>query len=84
MLHARHLLAGAVAAIALSAVTALPAAAAAQQLATHTALAGPPMCLDATNARTNGTRVHLWQCANHTNQKWVIDNGLIEVEDTLT
>ncbi|WP_031171961.1 hypothetical protein [Streptosporangium roseum] len=78
MLLARHLLSVAVAVAAVSAVTALPAAAV-QQPAAHTAPAGPPMCVDA-----NGTRVHLWECSNtDTNQKSVIDDGMIKVKDTL-
>ncbi|MER5621658.1 ricin-type beta-trefoil lectin domain protein, partial [Streptosporangium sp. NPDC002544] len=36
------------------------------------------------STRTNGTRVHLWECANtNTNQKFVVDDGMIKVKDTL-
>ncbi|MEV6157902.1 RICIN domain-containing protein [Nonomuraea sp. NPDC052129] len=86
MLPARRLLAGALASAALTAITALPATASAQpptgHTAARTALAGPPMCIDATNDRTNGTQVRLWQCMNHANQKFVIDESHIKVEDT--
>ncbi|MGW2193563.1 RICIN domain-containing protein, partial [Streptosporangium sp. NPDC001682] len=34
--------------------------------------------------RPNGTPVHLWECANtNTNQKFVVDDGMIKVKDTL-
>jgi hypothetical protein len=42
------------------------------------------VCLDTTNSRANNTNVRLWQCINHPNQKWVIQNGQIKVEDTLS
>ncbi|MER5621659.1 hypothetical protein ABT061_11515, partial [Streptosporangium sp. NPDC002544] len=84
MLLARHLLSGAIAVVAASAVTALPAEATVQRPATHTAVAGPAVCVDANGTRTNGTPVHLWQCfAGNTNQKFVIDDGMIKVKDTL-
>lgn len=41
------------------------------------------MCLDATNGRANGTKVRIWQCINHTNQRFVIDGGQIKVADTI-
>lgn len=83
MLLARRLLAGTIAAAAVSALTALPAAASVQRPTGRTALAGPPVCLDASNDRANGTRVYLLQCLGNTNQRFVIDNGLIKVEDTI-
>jgi hypothetical protein len=58
MLLARHLLSGAIAVVVVSAVTALPAEATVQQSATHTAVAGPAVCVDANGTRTNGTPVH--------------------------
>ncbi|MEV4222197.1 hypothetical protein [Nonomuraea sp. NPDC049725] len=42
------------------------------------------VCLDATNSRADNTDVRLWTCLNHPNQKWVVQNGQIKVEDTLT
>ena len=43
----------------------------------------PGMCLDATNGRSNGDKVRIWQCINHTNQRFVIDGGQIKVADTI-
>jgi hypothetical protein len=83
MLLARRLLAGTIAAAAVSALTALPAAASVQRPTGRTALAGRPVCLDASNDRVNGTQVYLLQCLRNTNQRFVIDNGLIKVEDTI-
>ena len=83
MLLARRLLAGTIAAAAVSALIALPAAASVQRPTGRTALAGPPVCLDASNDRVNGTQVYLLQCLRNTNQRFVIDNGLIKVEDTI-
>ena len=80
MLLARRLLAGTIAAAAVSALTALPAAASVQR---PTGRTGHPVCLDASNDRVNGTRVYLLQCLGNTNQRFVIDNGLIKVEDTI-
>src|SRR3954464_3165307 len=80
---ARHLLAVAAVTAAVGVTTALPAAAAARQPATHKAVAGPAMCLDASNSRANGTRVYQWQCLANNNQIWVIDHGLIKLQDTI-
>ncbi|MFB4263386.1 hypothetical protein [Nonomuraea sp. GTA35] len=67
------------------ALSATPASAAAHHLSGRQALAAPnPVCLDATNNRANGTNPHLYRCANHPNQQWVIHNGQIKVEDTLS
>ncbi|WP_323187874.1 MULTISPECIES: RICIN domain-containing protein [unclassified Streptomyces] len=41
------------------------------------------MCLDAGNNRNNGDHVRIWRCVNHTNQRYVITNGQIKVEDTM-
>ncbi|MCX5098227.1 hypothetical protein OG887_01305 [Streptomyces sp. NBC_00053] len=41
------------------------------------------MCLDAGNTRNNGDQVRIWRCVNHTNQKWVIQQGYIKVADTI-
>jgi hypothetical protein len=41
------------------------------------------MCLDAGNTRNNGYRARIWQCVDHTNQKWVIQQGYIKVADTI-
>ncbi|MFB9495149.1 ricin-type beta-trefoil lectin domain protein, partial [Nonomuraea dietziae] len=84
MLLARHLLAGVAVAV-VSASTVLPAAAAtaaAHLPAPDTLTHDAPVCLDATKSRTNGTKVQLWQCVGNANQRFVIDNGLIKVEDT--
>ncbi|MEV4181032.1 RICIN domain-containing protein [Streptosporangium canum] len=81
---ARRLLAVAVISAALGAVTTLPAAASTHRPASHTALAWPSMCVDVSNNRGNSTLMYQWQCdSNNTNQKFVIDDGLIKVEDTI-
>lgn len=41
------------------------------------------VCLDAGNTRNNGDQVRLWKCAGHKNQRFVIANGQIKVEDTI-
>ncbi|MFB7216229.1 ricin-type beta-trefoil lectin domain protein [Streptomyces sp. NPDC056255] len=41
------------------------------------------VCLDAGNTRNNGDQVRLWKCAGHKNQRFVITNGQIKVEDTI-
>lgn len=81
---ARRLLAVAVISTAMGAVTTLPAAASTHQPASRTARAWPAMCVDVSNYRGNGTLMYQWQCESYnTNQKFVIDNGLIKVEDTV-
>jgi hypothetical protein len=40
------------------------------------------MCLDVFN-RTNGTPVRVWDCLNHTNQRFVVEGGQIKVADTV-
>ncbi|MEV4399315.1 RICIN domain-containing protein, partial [Nonomuraea sp. NPDC049607] len=66
-------------AVAVVAVAVAPAAAS----TAHAAQAGPPVCLDATNSRADNTVVRLWTCLDHPNQKWVVQNGHIKVEDTI-
>ena len=81
---ARRLLAIAAISIAAGAVTTMPAAASTHQPAGRTALGWPAMCVDVSNYRGNGTLMYQWQCeSNNTNQKFVIDSGLIKVEDTV-
>ena len=81
---ARRLLAVALISTAVGAATTLPAAASAHQFASHTALTGPPMCVDVSNNRGNGTLMYQWQCdSNNTDQKFVVEDGLIKVEDTI-
>ncbi len=81
---ARRLLAAAVISAAMGAVTPLPAVASAHQPAGRPALVGPPICVDVSNARGNGTLMYQWQCdSNNTNQKFVIEDGLIKVQDTI-
>lgn len=81
---ARRLLAVAVISAAVGAVTTLPAAASTHRPAGRTALAWPSMCVDVSNNRGNGTLMYQWLCdSNNTNQRFVIDNGLIKVEDTV-
>ncbi|MFJ6462508.1 hypothetical protein ACIQM0_15960 [Streptomyces sp. NPDC091387] len=41
------------------------------------------VCQDAGNTRNDGDRVRLWQCIDHTNQRWVIQRGYIKVADTV-
>ncbi|MGW8882118.1 ricin-type beta-trefoil lectin domain protein [Streptomyces mirabilis] len=41
------------------------------------------VCLDAGNTRNNGDQARLWKCAGHKNQRFVITNGQIKVEDTI-
>jgi hypothetical protein len=84
MMLARRLLAAGAITAAVGAVTALPAVASAQQPADHAALAGPPVCVDATNDRADNTKVRLWRCLDHANQKFVIDDSHIKVKDTLS
>ncbi|GAA2896088.1 hypothetical protein GCM10010517_61010 [Streptosporangium fragile] len=80
---ARRLLTAAVISAAMGAVTPLPAMASAHDPASRTAPVGPQMCVDVSNNRGNGTLMYQWQCdSNNTNQKFVIENGLIKVEDT--
>ncbi|MFB7476368.1 RICIN domain-containing protein [Kitasatospora sp. NPDC056184] len=45
----------------------------------------PPsgMCLDVGNTRVNADNVRIWQCLDHTNQRFVIDDGRIKVADTV-
>ncbi|MER5851648.1 RICIN domain-containing protein [Streptomyces sp. NPDC002012] len=45
--------------------------------------AAKEMCLDAGNTRNNGDHARIWQCVNHANQRFVITNGQIKVEDTI-
>lgn len=40
------------------------------------------LCLDVF-ARTNGTPVRVWQCLNHTNQRFVVEGGQIKLADTV-
>ncbi|MFF0312565.1 ricin-type beta-trefoil lectin domain protein [Streptosporangium sp. NPDC004379] len=81
---AHRLLAVAVVYAAVGTVTTLPATASTRQHAGRTALAGSPACVDVSNSRGNGTQMYLWQCQdNNTNQKFVIEDGLIKVEDTV-
>ncbi|WP_344933289.1 RICIN domain-containing protein [Sphaerisporangium flaviroseum] len=80
---ARRLLAVAVISAAVGAVTTVPATASTHQPAGRT-LAWPPMCVDVSNNRGNGTLMYQWQCdSNNTNQRFVIEDGLIKVEDTI-
>jgi hypothetical protein len=81
---ARLLAATVISATALT-LTAAPVSAATHHLSgTQAASAAPnPVCLDATNSRADNTKVRLWGCVNHTNQKWVIQGGQIKVEDTI-
>ena len=45
---------------------------------------GTAMCVDLSNNRGNGTLMYQWQCdPNNTNQKFVLEDGLIKVEDTI-
>ncbi|GGQ27119.1 RICIN domain-containing protein [Streptosporangium pseudovulgare] len=81
---ARRPLAVAVISAAVGAVTVLPAAASAHRHAGRTALVGPPACVDVSNNRGNGTQMYLWQCQDdNANQKFVFQDGLIKVEDTI-
>ncbi|MFC7387335.1 RICIN domain-containing protein [Sphaerisporangium rhizosphaerae] len=81
---ARRLLAVVVISTSVGGVTTLPATASTRRPAGHTTLAWPPMCVDVSNNRGNGTLMYQWQCdGNNTNQRFVIDNGLIKVEDTI-
>ncbi|WP_161628154.1 RICIN domain-containing protein [Microbispora catharanthi] len=81
---ARRLLAVAVISAAVGAVTTVPAVASARRHAGRTPLVGPPACVDVSNNRGNGTQMYLWECQNNnSNQKFVFDNGLIKVEDTI-
>ncbi|GHJ43548.1 hypothetical protein Cs7R123_08900 [Catellatospora sp. TT07R-123] len=41
------------------------------------------MCLDVGNSRNNGDNVRIWQCLNHTNQRFEIEGGRIKVADTV-
>ncbi|MEV6981542.1 RICIN domain-containing protein [Sphaerisporangium sp. NPDC051017] len=80
---ARRLLAAAVISAAMGAVTPLPALASDHE-PTRTTLVNTPMCVDVSNNRGNGTLMYQWQCdSNNTNQKFVIEDGLIKVEDTI-
>ncbi|MEU6741553.1 RICIN domain-containing protein [Streptosporangium sandarakinum] len=81
---ARRPLAVTVISAVVGAVTVLPAAASAPQHAGRTALVGPPACVDVSNNRGNGTQMYLWQCQDdNANQKFVFQDGLIKVEDTI-
>jgi hypothetical protein len=81
---ARRLLTVAVISTAVGALTTLPAAAATPQSVSRTALAWPPMCVDVSNNRGNGILMYQWLCdSNNTNQKFVFEDGLIKVADTL-
>ncbi|MGV9772224.1 RICIN domain-containing protein [Streptosporangium sp. NPDC003464] len=81
---ARRLLAVAVISAAVGTLTTLPAVAAAHRSADRTPLVGTPMCVDVSNNRGNGTLMYQWQCdSNNANQKFVIEGGLIKVEDTI-
>lgn len=83
-MSARRLLAVAVISAAMGAVTTLPAGASAHQPADRTALAGPPMCVDLSYYRGNGILMYQFQCdSTNPNQKFVVDGGLIKVEDTI-
>ncbi|MFC4533784.1 RICIN domain-containing protein [Sphaerisporangium dianthi] len=78
------MLAVAVISATVGAVTTLPAAAAPRQPAGRTAQAWPPMCVDVSNNRGNGILMYQWQCdSNNANQRFVIEDGLIKVEDTV-
>ncbi|MER7500340.1 RICIN domain-containing protein [Nonomuraea pusilla] len=81
---ARRLLSAAVISAAVGAVTPLPALASAHDPAGRAALVGPQMCVDVSNNRGNGTLMYQWQCdSGNTNQRFVIEDGLIKVEDTV-
>ncbi|MFC5667545.1 RICIN domain-containing protein [Kitasatospora misakiensis] len=41
------------------------------------------MCLDVGNTRNNADNVRIWRCLDHTNQRFVLDEGRIKVADTL-
>ena len=64
------------------AVTVLPALASPEP-AGRTGPAGRAMCLDVTNERADNTRVRLWQCMDHPNQRFAGDRGHIKVKDTV-
>ncbi|SCF74686.1 Ricin-type beta-trefoil lectin domain-containing protein, partial [Streptomyces sp. Ncost-T10-10d] len=51
--------------------------------ATSASRAAKEMCLDVGNTRNNGDHARIWQCVNHTNQRFVIADGQIKVEDTI-
>ncbi|MFJ9839765.1 RICIN domain-containing protein [Kitasatospora sp. NPDC101155] len=41
------------------------------------------MCLDVGNTRHNADDVRIWQCLDHTNQRFVLDGGRVKVADTV-
>ncbi|MFF2189173.1 ricin-type beta-trefoil lectin domain protein [Streptomyces sp. NPDC058155] len=45
--------------------------------------AAKAMCLDVGNTRNNGDKTVIWECGNNTNQRFVLANGQIKVEDTI-
>ncbi|WP_327048845.1 ricin-type beta-trefoil lectin domain protein [Microbispora sp. NBC_01189] len=81
---ARRLLSVAVISAAVGAVTTLPAMASDHPHSDRTARVDTPACVDLSNNRGNGTQMYLWQCQdNNPNQKFVFQDGLIKVEDTI-
>ncbi|MFE5582139.1 RICIN domain-containing protein [Kitasatospora sp. NPDC056531] len=40
-------------------------------------------CLDVGNTRNNADYVRVWDCLNHTNQRFVLDGGRVKVADTV-
>ncbi|MBV6696052.1 RICIN domain-containing protein [Kitasatospora aureofaciens] len=40
-------------------------------------------CLDVGNTRNNADNVRIWQCLDHTNQRFVLDGGRVKVADTV-
>ncbi|WP_405365845.1 RICIN domain-containing protein [Kitasatospora sp. NBC_00039] len=41
------------------------------------------MCLDIGNTRFNADNARIWQCLDHTNQRFVLDEGRVKVADTV-
>ncbi|GII63506.1 hypothetical protein Skr01_35910 [Sphaerisporangium krabiense] len=81
---ARHLLATAVISTALGAVAPLPAVASAHEPPGPVSQVSTAMCVDVSNNRGNGVLMYQWQCdGNNTNQKFVVEDGLVKVEDTI-
>ena len=78
LLSLRHLGALTVASLALSFATGVPSSA-----VTATHRAATPMCLDVGKTRNNNDGVKIWKCAEHPNQRFVISDGHIKVEDTI-
>ncbi|MGW5266282.1 RICIN domain-containing protein [Microbispora sp. NPDC004025] len=81
---AHRLLAVAVISAAVGAITTVPVMASVHQQTGRPARVGPPACVDVSNNRGNGTQMYLWECQdNNPNQKFVFQDGLIKVEDTI-